>query len=109
MPVKDFTKTISVNGSVNLYTLLAANGYAGEYTPRGGIHILNDNAQILYVHTTDQAPTGSAPATPTGGYPISSNGTTPRTELTIGKPVDLRYVWLHSAAAVNVIFLIVGA
>lgn len=96
------TKTITVNGFVNLGTALSSGGYKGT-TRLDEIYIFNPSATVVYLHmnASGQVP----PTTGTDGIPISSSGTTSPLHL---QGSDAGLIWLYSAASVDVKILATG-
>lgn len=98
------TRAIPVNGWANVKTLLktALAGYRGDWG--GQLRIINNNATAATVHVNDSA---SQPASAADGHPIGTTAATaPLGAGILLENVDLSGVWVNTAGAQTLIFMV---
>lgn len=96
----NITTPLTVNGTLNLKTLLVAAGYQGPMCITREATLLNiDAAVICYLHLTDSNVT--APGTGTNGMPIDVAGSK-KESVTLPPGTDLSTTWLHTPSSITV-------
>jgi hypothetical protein len=99
------TRAISVNGWKNVLALLQTSiaGYNGGLVKM--ITIINNNATAATVHLNDSA---AQPSTASDGLPIGSTAATAPSPAVTLENIDLAQLWVNTAGAQTLVFLVNG-
>lgn len=106
--MSQFTKPLTVNGWSTLAALMIAAGYTGT-TPLSSLQIVNDNADTLYIHLTNNGT--SHPATGTDGIGIGSAEDSSEWSFDETSPdgfLDAGTTWLYSGASIDIKIAAIG-
>lgn len=106
------TKPITVNGTVNLLTIMRAAGWTGGPVV-SNLRIYNASASVLaYVHLTEGGVTG--PSTGTDGWPIGGAAGAAGSTFEASRngdmaTLDMATTWIHTPSSIVLKFLAVGS
>lgn len=96
----NFTGPLTINGTVNLWTVLQAAGYGGNaILKRDGALFNVSTTVIAYAHFTSSG--SSAPSTGTDGMPFQAGSATiPSAVYELKKGTDLATLWIHTPSSI---------